>query len=78
MTDRKTSIVTRIRELKELVMMDDGFWYYWPDKNSTGGYSMTYLRIIADHLEELNHDWEEQIGRDLANVNPTTELPEES
>ena len=76
-SDWKNRIIAMIRERNELVMFEDGFWYYWPNRNSQGALSMTDLRIIADHLQELNREWEEQIGRELMNSNPITEFPGE-
>ena len=45
---------------KNFVMdMDDGFVYYWPDKN--GGYYTSYqLRAIADELDRRNEKWESE------------------
>lgn len=37
----------------------DGFYTLWLDDGSVDSYA---LRIIADHLDELNKEWEENIN----------------
>ena len=50
---------------EEIVTLDDGFKYYWPDDSRNGAYSSATLRDIADQLDEMNMDWQKQIDNDL-------------
>lgn len=53
----------------DIVVFDDGFHYFWPSKQ--GGLASHHLRKIADHLDELDKDW--QIGiNQYFNVDTTT------
>lgn len=53
------SLIDRI-DPDEIVTLDDGFKYYWPNDNS-GAFSAHNLREIADYLDSLNHEWEQRI-----------------
>lgn len=44
----------------EIVTLDDGFKYYWPE-HTNGCFSSRTLRDIADQLDEMNKDWSNQI-----------------
>lgn len=48
-----------------LLMDVDGFFYYWPSMNLSGCYASYILHEIADTLDELNREWEEQLERDF-------------
>ena len=51
--------------LCDIEMGDDGFWY--ASNFNMPGYTPPWiLRAIADCLDELNKDWEQQIDRDLS------------
>lgn len=52
----------------DIVCGDDGFYIYWPTKQ-TGALTQVDLRIIADHLESLNKGWEETINNYFNNLN---------
>jgi hypothetical protein len=46
------------------VMQDDGYYGYYPNESS--GYWSSYaLRLVADELDELNKEWDEQIKKDI-------------
>lgn len=60
-----TDLITTIDQNKELVTGDDGFVYYWPNKN--GALSSHDLRIIADELDKRNAGWEAEINAYFAN-----------
>lgn len=48
----------------EIVMLDDGFYFYWPMSNR-GALSSHNLREIADLLDTKNKSWDEQIMNDI-------------
>lgn len=43
----------------ELLVGDDGFWRFWPERKGT--WEADNLRSIADKLEELNKTWKEDV-----------------
>jgi len=47
--------------LGKFIMDVDGFYYYWPCEKLTGSWSSYSLRGIADKLDELNKEYEENI-----------------
>ena len=67
MTDRKTvhrdEVIAHITANKDIIVIEDGFWVYWPTKESQGFLRPHDLRVIADHLDELNAPWEAQINK---------------
>lgn len=61
MTDyHKEKFLQKIRERKDIIANDDGFYVYWP--SSSGYLNEFQLRIIADELERLNEDWNKQLN----------------
>lgn len=52
-----------IKCIKDDIIQDvDGYYYFWPSDG--GGYFSEFaLRVIADHLKELNKPWENEIER---------------
>ena len=52
--------------LGDLCYAEDGFYQFFPDLESKGGYWPTWmLRKIADKVDELNAPWEAQIAEDI-------------
>lgn len=41
----------------------DGYFYFLSDYNKQGSWSSYVLRAIADKLDEINKDWDEQIKK---------------
>lgn len=66
------SIVTRlkIQLTDEIVSLEDGYRYYYPTKR--GALSASTLRDIADILDGLNKDWNEQVNAGLMKERETT------
>lgn len=56
-------IIKLAHERNEFVVGDDGYYYYWPNRNFSGGYPAYALRLIADELDRLNKDWDDQIKK---------------
>ena len=50
--------------LGELYRDVDGFFYYAPPENG-GVFSANFMRQMADKLDGMNKEWQEQITRDL-------------
>jgi len=48
----------------ELVMGDDGFFEWWPDKKQYGCLPAWFLRDVADCLDSLNFVWDRTIQTD--------------
>lgn len=46
------------------VIQDDGYYGYYP--NEPSGYWSSYaLRLVADELDQINKEWDEQIKKHL-------------
>ena len=58
-----SSAVDLAYERNEIVMGDDGYYHYWPSQDTVGAFSEYALRSIADELERLNRDYDEEIKR---------------
>jgi hypothetical protein len=41
-------------ERKDFVVLEDGFYRYWPNRGSVGAISAHELRWLADELDRLN------------------------
>jgi hypothetical protein len=46
----------------------DGYFYYWPPPNQGGCFVAWLLRALADKLDEINKDWNEQVGREVGPI----------
>ncbi len=47
-------------------IQDDGYLGFYPDEPS--GYWSSYaLRLIADKLDEMNKEWDDQVKKDIGN-----------
>lgn len=54
------------KKLGEFVVQDDGFFGFYTSEPS--GYWSSYaLRLIADKLDELNKEWDDQVKKDIGN-----------
>lgn len=47
-----------------LEIKEDGYWDWWPDPGRHGYIPAYILRAIADKLDELNKDWDNQVQMD--------------
>jgi len=52
------------REVGSLVMDVDGYFYFWPVDNN-GAWSSYHLKEVANKLDEINKQWNEQLEKDL-------------
>ena len=49
-----------------VVVQDDGYFGFYT--NEPSGYWSSYaLRLIADKLDEMNKEWDEQVKKDIGN-----------
>lgn len=49
----------------DLLMMEDGFYQFFPD-TKRGGYWPSYiLRAIADLVDDKNKDWQKQLEESM-------------
>ena len=55
-----TSIVEVADKDNEFVMLEDGFYYYWP--KGQGAIPAYQLRLLADELDERNKEWNDRIN----------------
>ena len=46
----------------------DGYHYWYP--SGQGGCNAFLLRAIADHLDSINADWDQQVRESLALLTP--------
>ena len=51
--------------LGELYQEVDGYYVWWPD-DRRGYLEARILRAIADKLDELNEEWDQEVKRGLA------------
>jgi hypothetical protein len=56
-------IIQKAAEEGEFITLEDGFFYYWP--NRPGAFSAHHLRQLADALDKMNADWQKQIETDM-------------
>lgn len=59
---KKEEYIARVREVvfPDIITGDDGYKVWWPTKMN-GSHTEVDLRIIADYLEELNKDWDDDV-----------------
>lgn len=55
------ALIQQLHERGEISTSDDGYFYYWPAAKFGGCISARQLRVIADHLDKLNAEWDSQI-----------------
>jgi hypothetical protein len=48
----------------DLIMDVDGHFYFWPEDNN-GAWSSYHLRELADKMDEINKQWDEQVEKQL-------------
>ena len=60
-SDLKQKTINAIGENQELYQSPDGYIYFWPSGEG-GAISSEQLRWIADELDRLNKDWDDQIS----------------
>lgn len=54
------------KKLGEFIVQDDGFFGFHTSEPS--GYWSSYaLRLIADKLDEINKEWDDQVKKDIGN-----------
>lgn len=58
-------VVRMSTERGDFVAGDDGYYVYWPKDYPGGSVAAHDLRILADHLDSLNAEWDAQVKRDL-------------
>lgn len=69
MTDFREQYKQRVKEhtIKESICLEDGYRVWWPDK--VGGYlNSDTLRLMADTLDELNKEWNDQVEKDVGQL----------
>lgn len=47
--------------LGDFVMDVDGYYGWWPLRGKTGSWPSYALRMIADKLDELNAEWDNEV-----------------
>ncbi len=63
---QKYNIITKNGKLLGELLMDvDGYFYFWPEDNN-GAWAANHLRDVADRLDEVNKDWNNQIIKELS------------
>lgn len=51
--------------LGDVFMDEAGYYNFWPSNDNPGFWSSYSLKVIAEQLDELNKEWDEQIKQDL-------------
>lgn len=52
--------------LGDLLKLEDGYYQWFPNDDQTGCWSSYILREIADKLDELNDEWDQEVKRGLS------------
>jgi hypothetical protein len=58
-------LIERLKEDKDIIRFDDGYWYFWPD-STRGAFRANQLRAIADELDRLNTEAEKNCNEYLS------------
>lgn len=66
------NLISAAEENNEFVILDDGFYYFWPKANA-GAYSSWMLRVLADECDRRNKSWQEDIDFYYANYDKKEE-----
>lgn len=62
---RRKRILRGVERHSHIVTDNDGYKLFWPCQLGSGLDAFA-LRVIADELDRLNKDWDEQVKRDLS------------
>lgn len=46
----------------ELIIMEDGYFQFWPNEELSGYQTSWQLRLIADIMDELNEPWDKELA----------------
>lgn len=60
----RRKILAGVRRHGDIISGDDGYRIFWPDPRR-GFLDAFALRVIADELDRLNKDWDEQVKREV-------------
>ena len=52
----------------EIMTLEDGFKYFWPEGYTHGCFSPANLRDIADELDKMNASWQEEMNNYFDNI----------
>ncbi len=67
---RDKAIIAAIDKAGDFGPLDDGYIRFWiKDKGCLSSYD---LRVIADELDRRNEQWDRQVQRDIAAMEPNT------
>jgi hypothetical protein len=74
--DWRQRVIAMSTERGDFVQDDSGYYVYWPDR-VRGYVGAAELRIIADHLDAMNAEWDAQVQREVGTADtssaPTSE-----
>ena len=55
--------------LGDLIMAEDGYFYFFPEETPGCAWSNWMLQGILDKLNELNKDWDATVAREIGGSN---------
>jgi hypothetical protein len=62
--NQKARFIQHVTKIGDIVKDDSGYYIYWPQQ--PGGFLDSFhLHWLAEHLDEINKEWDEQIAKDL-------------
>ena len=62
------------KRIGTFLIQDDGYYGFYTESDS--GYWSSYaLRLIADKLDEVNKEWDDQVKKDIGNGKQIRNMP---
>lgn len=62
------------KKIGKFILDEAGYYGYWPEPKLTGYWSSYAIRMIADKLDELNKEWDQQVVESLVELAKVDEL----
>lgn len=59
------AIIYRSIHVGDAILNDDGYYVFFPDTSRSGYWTADTLRHVADVLDAMNREWNEQVNRDM-------------
>jgi hypothetical protein len=71
--EHRERIIAHCRKYNDIGPLEDGFQYFWVENR--GAMSAADLRVIADELDRLNKDWQDELDHIASNQSKLNSSP---